>query len=741
MATPAVNPNAASIISAEGFLRTFFKASGALTWSATNSADTLSQNADGSWSYRRADDDATLSFTADGKLQTLAPRNGWATVYTYNGAGQLATIGNGFGRTLVLTYNTAGQLVSVTTPDQRVIGYAYDTAGRLSVVTYPDAKTRTFLYENVAFPQALTGILDEAGARFATFAYDSQGRAIDSALAGSVDRYQVSYPSASSASILDPLGTSRSYSYSTTKGKLAVTGGSLPSGTGEADASSRVQDANGLITSETDFKGVVTTTTWDVDRRLPTTVVHASGTPEARTVTTQWHATFSLPVLVTEAGRTTAYTYDALGNTLSKTITDTATNKAQLWQWTYNTSQLVDTATEPNGAVASYTYDPRGNVLTNTNALGHVTSYTYDNANRVVSTTAPNGLTTTYTYDPRDRLLTQTVGGQTTVLTYKPYGTVETVSLPTGLVLTYSYDAAHRLIGWSNNRGESGLYTLDGMGNRTAEQIKDSAGNIAWSVARTVNAINRLSAQTEGPNQASSFGYDANGELVTQTNGLNQSTQYGLDGLRRIQAVTDAANATATLKYNALDAVTEAKDFKGVATTYARDAQGNATAESSADTGVASTQYDALGLPSQITDALGQATTITRDALGRPTNLVFADGKTTTLRYDLSANSRGYLSEILDRSGTTEYTRDSFGRVTLKKQTLANGSVQQVSYSYNVNGTLASIGYPGGGTLAHLYDATGRLTGLSWNGTPLVAGLAWNPLGQPTGWTWALASP
>ncbi|HWT20876.1 MAG TPA: DUF6531 domain-containing protein, partial [Variovorax sp.] len=278
VATPAVNPNAASIISAEGFLRTFFKASGALTWSATNSADTLSQNADGSWSYRRADDDATLSFTADGKLQTLAPRNGWATVYTYNGAGQLATIGNGFGRTLVLTYNTAGQLVSVTTPDQRVIGYAYDTAGRLSVVTYPDAKTRTFLYENVAFPQALTGILDEAGARFATFAYDSQGRAIDSALAGSVDRYQVSYPSASSASILDPLGTSRSYSYSTTKGKLAVTGGSLPSGTGEADASSRVQDANGLITSETDFKGVVTTTTWDVDRRLPTTVVHASGT-------------------------------------------------------------------------------------------------------------------------------------------------------------------------------------------------------------------------------------------------------------------------------------------------------------------------------------------------------------------------------------------------------------------------------------------------------------------------------
>ncbi|WP_307701657.1 RHS repeat-associated core domain-containing protein [Variovorax paradoxus] len=523
---------------------------------------------------------------------------------------------------------------------------------------------------------------------------------------------------------------------------MAVRYATLPSGSRHPDMGWRVQDANGLITSETDFNGVVTKTTWDVVRRLPTTVVHASGTPEAQTVTTQWHPTFSLPTLVTEAGRTTAYTYGTLGNTLSRTVTDTTTNQAQLWQWTYNAQQLVATATEPNGAVTSYTYDLRGNVLTSTNALGHVTSHTYDTANRVVSTTAPNGLATTYTYDLRDRLLTQTTGGQTTTLTYKPYGSVETITLPTGLVLTYTYDAAHRLIGWSNNRGESGLYALDGMGNRTAEQIKDGAGNVAWNAARTINNLNRLSAQSEGPNQTNTFGYDGNGELIRTTNGLNQSTQHTLDGLRRVKAVTDAANATATLKYNALDAITEAKDFKGVATTYARDAQGNATAEVSADTGGASTQYDALGLPSQITDALGQATTITRDALGRPTGLVFADGKTTTLRYDLSANSKGYLSEIVDRSGTTEYTRDSFGRVTLKKQTLANGSVQQVSYGYNANGTLASIGYPNnGGLLTHSYDATGRLTGLSLNGNPLVTGIAWNPLGQPTAWTWAFASP
>jgi YD repeat-containing protein len=257
---------------------------------------------------------------------SASSRNGWTRTYVYNASGQLATITNGFGRSLALAYDGSGQLVTVTTPDARMIGYAYDSAGRLSVVTYPDGKTRSFAYENASFPQALTGIYDEDGARWGTFAYDAQGRATSTELSGAVNRYQVSYPAAGAATVIDPLNTSRNFSYSTTKGKLAVTGGSLPSGEGESDAASRVQDANGLITSETDFKGIKTDTTWDVARRLPLSVTRAVGTPEAQTVTTQWHATFSLPVLVTESGRTTAYTYDDKGNVLSRAITDTASS-------------------------------------------------------------------------------------------------------------------------------------------------------------------------------------------------------------------------------------------------------------------------------------------------------------------------------------------------------------------------------------------------------------------------------
>jgi RHS repeat-associated protein len=743
------SPTAVAITTPEGYLRTFFKTFAASVWTATNGADTLTGN--GPWTYRRAEDDLTQNFDDDGRLVSQTERNGWTTSYAY-GNGHLASVTNAFGRTLTFQYNGASQLASVTTPDARVIHYGYDSTGRLSSVTYPDGKSRSFVYENAAFPHALTGILDESGARWGTFAYDSQGRAISTELAGAADRYQVSYPSTGSATVVDPLGTTRSYSYGTTFGKLAVVGGTLPSGEGEADAASRVQDANGLITSETDFKGVKTNTAWDVPRRLPTSVTHAVGTPEERTVTTQWHATFALPVLVTEPGRTTAWTYDASGNPLSRTVTHTGTspNKTQTTSWTYTPQGLVATETVPNGAVTSYTYDASGNVLSATNALGHATSYGYDSANRVTSQTAPSGLVTTYAWDARDRLLTQTVGGQqTTTLTYTAPGQIATLTLPTGLSLSYTYDTAHRLTGWSNNRGESGSFTLDAMGNRVAEQIKDASGAIAWSAARTVNNINRLSARTEGSSQTDTFGYDANGELIAQTNGLNQSTRYGLDGLRRLKTLTNPANATASLGYDALDAITQASDFKGVATSYARDAQGNATQEASADVGSRGTEYDALGLPSRIVDALGQATQIQRDALGRPTQLSFADGQTTTLRYDLTGGSynesgfsrasRGYLSEIADRSGTTVYKRDLFGRVTVKSQTLANSYVRRLRYAYTGGGDLDTLTYPDGSRLRYQRDATGRIAQMDWNDQPLVTGLQWNPLGQPTGWNWAFA--
>lgn len=495
-ATPAQAPTAVAITVPEGYVYTFVQLPGSSAWSPTNGSDKLTQTNGGGWSWRRSDDDTTYNFASNGTLQTQVARNGWTTTLNYNGSGQLASVTNPFGRSLLFGYS-GDHLASITTPDGRVIKYSYDGAGRLASVTYPDGTNRSFAYENAGFPQALTGINDESGTRWGTFAYDSQGRAVSSVLAGGASSYQVAYPNPNTSTVTDPLGTSRSYVYKTAAGKVAVKSSSLPMGAGDAGA--RMQDANGLLTRETDFNGSIRTTAWDVTRRLPTSVTDAYGTPLARATTIQWHQTFSLPTLVTQPGRSIAYTYDAQGNVLSEVITDTKSSPAnsRTWQWTYNAQGLVATATQPGGAVTTNSYDPVGNLTQSTNALGHVTRYAYDKANRLINRTEPNRVVTSYTWDARDHLLTQTVGGQQTMtLAYNPTGTLASVTLPAGEKTTYTYDPAHRLTAIQDKFGARIEYTLDNDGNRIAESVKDPSGSLARTLSRAIDNLGRIQKVT-----------------------------------------------------------------------------------------------------------------------------------------------------------------------------------------------------------------------------------------------------
>jgi YD repeat-containing protein len=295
--------------------------------------------------FTNAQTDEKWQFNALGKPVTLTQRNGWAYSLVYNASGQLATVTNKFGRALTFTYGatgsaTAGLLTGVAAPDGQAISYQYNSEKSLIYVGYgTNASQNTssiqYLYENPAFPKALTGMVDENGTRSATYAYDAQGRAVSSELAGGADKYQVSYGSSTaagalntSATITDPLGTARNYTYSNTAGSLAVTGANVTSN-GQmpgADAASRVQNAQGLIDSETDYLGVQTMFTWDATRKLPLSTTRAAGRPEAQTTNTTWHPTLRLPTSVIETGRTTNYTYDAVGNRLSQSIVDTVTN-------------------------------------------------------------------------------------------------------------------------------------------------------------------------------------------------------------------------------------------------------------------------------------------------------------------------------------------------------------------------------------------------------------------------------
>jgi YD repeat-containing protein len=207
-----------------------------------------------------------------------------------------------------------------------VYSYSYDANNNLVSVTYPDATPadttdnpkRTYHYENASFPNALTGITDENGNRFATWSYDAQGRAISSEHAGGAERVDISYNADGTTTVIDSQGSVQTYHFATQYGVVKVT---QIDGDRCADCpayANTTYDANGFVSSRTDFNGNVTTYVHDA-RGLETSRTEAVGTPEERTITTEWHPDFRLPVQITEPGKVTTFLYDAQGRLIERT--------------------------------------------------------------------------------------------------------------------------------------------------------------------------------------------------------------------------------------------------------------------------------------------------------------------------------------------------------------------------------------------------------------------------------------
>lgn len=739
----------------------FRRANASQPWFEDGKLDTLVASPAGPL-YTRMADESRWQFDTSGRLVSITERNGWTTALAYNTQGQLERVTNAFGRSLQLAYDALGRLASVTAPGGQATGYAYDAQGRLAVVTDAGGATRTYHYEDARHPTALTGITNEAGIRYATFTYDAQGRATSTSHVGGVGMYSVTYPATGAvatltagasvdpasqrvtAQVTDPRGQAQSYSWTGGNGKAVLEGASGPFD-GNQVASATYNSAN-LPESQTDFLGVQTSTTWDLSRQLPLFITAAANRPEAQTVQTQWHPTLRLPVLVTETGRTTAYSYDARGNKLTETVTDTASGQSRTWSWSYAAQGLVETMTDPRGGVWRYAHDASGNVTSIRDPLGRTTTYSYDTAGRLIEQVEPGGLTTTYSYDARGRLLSQTRGGETTTYAYTPTGNLASVTLPNGYAVSYGYDLADRLISAQDNRGASITYTLDAAGNRTREEVKDAAGNIALATSRTINALNKVAAIQGAQGQTTQIGYDANGHAISQTDPLNQTTRQTLDGLRRTTATTFPDNATAAQAWNQLDQLTQVTDPKGVATQYTTNAFGEVMSETSPDIGTIKYTRDANGEVIATEDAKGQIARIERDALGRPTRIDYAANHSVFYRY----SDAGFVIAIEDKSGTTTYTRDAHGRILTKTQTVndnpGNPSRFAVAYTHGPGGDLAGITYPSGLKVSYRRTA-GQITGIDVQEPasarknapviPFVANLVHTPLGQPKAWSWS----
>ena len=115
-----------------------------------------------------------------------------------------------------------------------------------------------------------------------------------------------------------------------------------------------------------------------------------------------------------------------------------------------------------------------GQVDTVKNGLNQVTTFnTYNAYGQPLTITDPNGVVTTLTYDARERLTSREIGTETTSFSYWPIGLVKLVTLPDSSTVGFTYDGAHRLTTITDGLGNYISYTLDPLGNRTADKAYD----------------------------------------------------------------------------------------------------------------------------------------------------------------------------------------------------------------------------------------------------------------------------
>jgi YD repeat-containing protein len=644
---------------------------------------------------------------------------------------------------------------------------------------------------------ALTSIVDENTDLFATFKYDTSGRAVSSEHAGGVERYQLTY-NAGSTSVADPHGTARTFGFVTADGISRFTGASLAGGAGfGAGVKARTVDTRGNLTSQTDFNDVKTCHAYDTTRNLETVRVEGVAAATActsvltsgaalpagsRKTTTEWHARWRLPTRIAGPLRRTTFSYngdsgvscapgtatideggaspvpiavmctrsmqatsDADGSQgFSATLVGTARASA----FTYSATGQVLTVDGPRTDVSdatTYTYGTDGNVATITNAASHVTSITsYNTHGQPLTMVDPNGVSTTMIYDARQRLSSRTTGTETTSYDYDFAGQLIKVTLPDGSYLNYDYDPAHRLTELSDNLGNRITYTLDVMGNRTAEQVRDPSSVLAQTRSREYNTLNRLFKEFGAQSQVTEYGYDNQGNVTSVKDPLNRITANQYDALNRLKQVTDPGTGVTQYSYNGLDALTSVTDPRSLVTGYTVDGLGNLSQQASPDTGTTTNTYDAAGNLLTQTDAKSQTTTYTYDALNRVTQIVFHDGSRQVYVYDQNTNGIGRLSSITERdpanaiTNQTSHTYDSHGRVATIA-TAHGGVTYTVGYSYDGSGRLSGMTYPSGRTLTYSFDALGRVNQVSTTKTgqtqTVVSAVAYHPFGGVKGYT------
>ncbi|MGH9814748.1 MAG: RHS repeat domain-containing protein [Candidatus Acidiferrales bacterium] len=464
------------------------------------------------------------------------------------------TLYDSVGRTSKVSNPYTGASASFWTETQ------YDAIGRPTKVIPPDG-TPTANHIAYSYSGNATIVTDQSGKQ-RKFKSDALGRQIEVTEPDPANNNSLTLVTSYSYDPMDNLtqitqgAQTRTYVFDGLSRKTSET-------TPEAGTVSYQYNNDGLMTTRTDARGVITTYGYDTALNRLTSISYnvsccTSTVPATPTVTYTYGTSAASNnngrlIKVTDGPGEENYSYDSLGRTTQ--VQKKINAVTYTTSYTHNLAGSVVTTTYPSGFTVKQEYDAIGRVqAVKNNATGasFVAGATYNAANQLTGFSYGNGVSALHHYSA-DRLqlieLAHKLGETFLVDLSYDYnqggnnnGQIVQIRdwVDTGRKATYTYDALHRLktavTAGSASSPQWGLaMSYDRYGNRTAQSVTvGTAPSHSAAVSATTNRFTDTGYAYDASGNMTADGvatmvYDAEARM-TQSTVAGAATNYTYDG-------------------------------------------------------------------------------------------------------------------------------------------------------------------------------------------------------------------
>ncbi|WP_224249694.1 RHS repeat domain-containing protein [Hyalangium gracile] len=415
-------------------------------------------------------------------------------------------------------------------------------------------------------------------------------------------------------------------------------------------------------------------------------------------------------------GHTTRYDYDAAGRLTKQQDFDINQSTARYTQTnTYDDAARSQTLVDRREIPTVRLHDGLGRRVSETRGLGNtlrIESTTYNAAGLAVTRIDPNNHTSRYRYDAAGRLLEETRG----------------VGTPEAVTTRHTYDAVGNLVSTLGPRDPGKPYTnrwtYDDLNRQVrSEDALERVTASAYDATGNLLCVKRpLGHPTMGHGQATGLTVE---QIRAQVCTGTHVTRYTYDEVGKLTDVVDALGGHYSFVYDATRNLVAKQDANGNLSTFEFDALGHRIAEHvhlDAHLRLTAAHRTTLPLFEPGAETLSDVGTLTwrstYDANGNLETFTDAKGQVTASVHRLLDRlaSRTYSNHALPRAFPSieaqSFTYDANGNLTdiiETKRTDANTVVQQhTTHTYDKLDRLESTRLPSNKTLAFTYYAAGQ---------------------------------